>query len=261
MPKLSDTTLPKYRKHRASGQAVVTLMGRDIYLGPHGTKTSRAEYDRLVGEWLAAGRPATPPRQPDLTVVELAAAYKKFAQGYYRKNGTSTGTAETIELTLKVLCKFYGRTNVCEFGPLALQAMQQHFLKMGQSRRYINDNIDRIRRMFRWGVANELVEPTVSQALAAVPGLKKGRTEAREAKPIRPVADGVVEATLPYLPCVIADMVRFQRFTGCRPAEVCLARPMDIDQSGEVWLYRPECHKMEHFDRERVVCIGPRAYE
>ena len=33
---------PKYRKHRASGQAVVTLNGRDIYLGPHGTKASKA---------------------------------------------------------------------------------------------------------------------------------------------------------------------------------------------------------------------------
>jgi hypothetical protein len=34
---------PKYRKHRASGQAVVTLNGHDYYLGPHGTKASKAE--------------------------------------------------------------------------------------------------------------------------------------------------------------------------------------------------------------------------
>ena len=46
---------PSYRHHRASGQAVVTLSGRDIYLGPHGTKFSRDNYDRVVGEWLAAG--------------------------------------------------------------------------------------------------------------------------------------------------------------------------------------------------------------
>lgn len=49
-------SLPKYRKHRASGQAVVTLNGKDFYLGPHGTRASKAEYDRLLGEWLAAGR-------------------------------------------------------------------------------------------------------------------------------------------------------------------------------------------------------------
>ena len=46
MPKLINS-LPKYRKHRASGQAVVTLNGRDHYLGPHGTKANKREYDCL----------------------------------------------------------------------------------------------------------------------------------------------------------------------------------------------------------------------
>jgi hypothetical protein len=52
MPRLTASN-PKYQKHRASGQAVVTLDGRDFYLGPHGTQASRDEYDRLVGEWLS----------------------------------------------------------------------------------------------------------------------------------------------------------------------------------------------------------------
>ncbi len=50
------TKPPAYRLHKRSGQAVVTLSGRDHYLGPHRTKVSLAEYDRLVGEWLANGR-------------------------------------------------------------------------------------------------------------------------------------------------------------------------------------------------------------
>lgn len=49
MPRLTNS-LPKYRKHRASGQAVVTIAGRDCYLGPHGTKASRLEYDPLINE-------------------------------------------------------------------------------------------------------------------------------------------------------------------------------------------------------------------
>ncbi len=40
MPRLTRT-VPKYRKHRASGQAIVTLNGVDRYLGPHGTKASQ----------------------------------------------------------------------------------------------------------------------------------------------------------------------------------------------------------------------------
>ena len=55
MPRLVHA-LPKYRKHRSSGQAVVTLNGCDFYLGPHGTKASKLEYDRLIGEWFQNGR-------------------------------------------------------------------------------------------------------------------------------------------------------------------------------------------------------------
>ena len=59
MPKFTDRFLsptPKYRKHQASGQAVVSCHGGDFYLGPYGTKASRIEYDRLIAEWLAGGR-------------------------------------------------------------------------------------------------------------------------------------------------------------------------------------------------------------
>ncbi len=55
MPRLVHQ-VPKYRKHRTSGQAVVTIAGKDHYLGPHGTKASRMLYDRLVAEYLSAGR-------------------------------------------------------------------------------------------------------------------------------------------------------------------------------------------------------------
>ena len=51
MPRFTRS-VPAYRKHHASGQAVVTLGFRDFCLGPFVTKVSRDKYDRLVGEWL-----------------------------------------------------------------------------------------------------------------------------------------------------------------------------------------------------------------
>jgi hypothetical protein len=41
---------PTYRKHRASGQAIVTLSGRDHYHGPWQSRASKLEYDRLIAE-------------------------------------------------------------------------------------------------------------------------------------------------------------------------------------------------------------------
>jgi integrase len=62
-----------------------------------------------------------------------------------------------------------------------------------------------------------------------------------------------------HLPEVVADMVRVQRLTGCRPEEVCAVRPCDVDLSNDIWQYRPQSHKTEHHNRERVILIGPQA--
>ncbi len=56
MHNFGSRRVPYYCHHKPSGQAVVTIDGRDIYLGTWNTSASRREYDRLIGEWLAAGR-------------------------------------------------------------------------------------------------------------------------------------------------------------------------------------------------------------
>ena len=76
--------IPSLRKHKASGQAVVTLGGRDHYCGPWGSRVAVAEYDRLVGEWLASGRPSHAPRRGGVSIAELILAYAKHCQDYYR---------------------------------------------------------------------------------------------------------------------------------------------------------------------------------
>jgi hypothetical protein len=49
MPVLGKRIL-KNRKHKQSGQAIITINGRGHLLGPHGTKASKLEYDRLITE-------------------------------------------------------------------------------------------------------------------------------------------------------------------------------------------------------------------
>ena len=40
--------VPSYRLHKPTGKAVVTINYRDYYLGKHGTRESKREYDRLI---------------------------------------------------------------------------------------------------------------------------------------------------------------------------------------------------------------------
>ncbi len=260
----SDTRslrVPKYRRHKPSGQAVVTIAGKDHYLGKWNTKASRGEYDRLIREWLAAGR-CLPKSETGPSVAELVLAYWRHAKSYYvTKTGKPSGSIDRIRVALRALRESYGPTPAHEFGPLALQAIRQKLIESGKSRRYINYLIDSIRRVFKWGVSQEFVPEPVYRALQTVTGLRKDRSPAPEPEPIGPVSDDVVDATLPYLGEVVADMVRLERLTGCRPGEVCAMRPMDVDRSQEVWLYRPGSHKTEHHGRGRVIAIGPKGQD
>jgi integrase len=260
MPRLSNS-LPKYRKHRGSGQAIVTLSGVDHYLGPHGTKTSRLEYDRLIAEWLVNGRQPLGVSAGDLTVEELIVHYWQFAQGHYVKNGKPSSELACIKIALRPVRELYGSACAAEFGPLALKAIRLKLIESGLSRGTVNQNLGRIKRMFKWGVSEQLVPAETFQALATVTGLRRGRSEAREKAPIMPVVDAIVDATLEYLPDILADMVRLQRFCGCRPEEVCALRPCDLDCSRDVWTYQPESHKTEHHGRERMIFVGPKAQE
>jgi len=93
-----------------------------------------------------------------------------------------------------------------EFGPLALKAVRQHMIEVeGLSRNVINQRINRIRRIFKWAVSEQLIPPSIFEGLRAVDGLRRGRSNARETEPITPVADEWVELTKQFLPPIVAD--------------------------------------------------------
>jgi integrase len=131
----------------------------------------------------------------------------------------------------------------------------------GHSRQYINKLMPVITRTFKWAASEEIISGSIYQALRTVEGLKRGRTSAHDTEPVLPVATDIVEATLPHLPVVVADMVRVQRATGARPGEVCQLRPCDLDRSADVWEYRPPDHKTAYRGRERIIYVGPTAQQ
>lgn len=258
--KRRSVRIPKYRKHKTSGRAMVTLSGKDIYLGTYGTEASRQEYDRVVGEWQINGR-ILKALAESITVAELASQYLKFAATYYVKNGQITDEFDCVKSALKPLLARYRRTSVDEFGPIALESVRNGMIELGWSRSYVNTSIGRIKRMFKWGASKEIVPVTAYQSLATLAGLKSGKSNAKETGPVLPVPDEIVELTLKHAKPILAAMIQIQRLTGMRPGEVCALKPCDLDQSGDVWVFRPASHKMEHKGRGRVIAIGPKAQD
>jgi integrase len=240
----------------------VIIGGHDIYLGKHDTPESRAEYDRTIAEWLATGRrpvAADGPAGSDLTINELHLAYLCHADRYYVKNGKPTSEPGNIRLAIPPLRELYGHTLARDFGPVQLKAIRQAMIDSGLCRNEINRRVRLIVRAFKWAVSEGLVPPSVHHGLKAVDGLKKGRCGVRESAPVKPVSDAFVDAVLPRVSRQVAAMIQLQRLTGMRPGEVVTMRTMDINTTGAIWEYRPESHKSEHHEKDRIVFIGPKA--
>ena len=282
MPKLLRRP-PKYRLHKSTGQAVVSVFGRVIQLGPFGSPKSHRRYQEEIERWRGLRHQQAPelaPEEPkaielglqelqsrwrrghDVTISEIALLYEEHAHGYYVKNGRVTREGEQVSEMLRLLLRNHGEDALEGFGPVRLKEFREWIIaEFDWSRKHVNETVNRVRRMFAWACENELASPTVHQALKTVSGLKKGRCSARETQRVTVVDDTTVDITLEHAPEIIADMVRLQRLTGARPGEVCALRPCDIDASDDVWVYEPTDHKMEHYDTRRVIMIGPKAQE
>ena len=264
MPRLKKCP-PKYRLHKASGRATVTIERRDHYLGPFGSPESHEKYQAIVAQWAARQNDPTPLAaslpgpMSEVRVCELVLAYMKFANGYYRKNGQATGELSNLKEAARPLVKLFETERVAKFGPRKLKAVRDAMVASDLSRGVVNARVNRIRRIIRWGVENELVDPAVLQALQAVAPLKRGRSAARETERVRPVRDEHIAAVRETVTPQIRAMIDVQRLSGMRPGEVVLMRPCDIGRDGTVWIYRPTSHKTEHHDIERRVFLGPQA--
>jgi hypothetical protein len=138
----------------------------------------------------------------------IAAYWQQHVVSYYVKNGRPTSKQYNIRQSLRFLRPNYGRTAAGEFGPEGLKAVRLAMIEAGRCRPVVNKDVNRIKRMFRRAVEQELVPVTVHQALQTVAGLRQGRSDAREPVPVGPVPEGHVQAVLPLVTAPVAAMIQ-----------------------------------------------------
>ena len=183
-------------------------------------------------------------------------AYLDFAKAYYRKNGQPTSELHAIKRTIRKLSDIYGDLDIYDFSPKKLKALQASWVKDDIARSTVNRYAGIAKRIFKWGVEEELVAPEVYQAIATVRGIPKGRSMARETSPVEPVDEKIVIDMLAHLPHECRDIISLQLTTACRPGEALAMRPMDIDRSEDPWAYTVHSHKTEHHGQRRVIYLN-----
>ena len=188
------------------------------------------------------------------TVAGLVRAYLAHAKEYYQKSNE----AYNIKISLADLVEMYGSERTDEMTPAKLKKVQRTLIDKRLTRSGVNRRICVIKRMYKWGVVEFGIPVSVAKGLMMLENLKRGRSAAKETQPIKPVPEIYIHRILPYATPTVAAMIELQLLTGMRSSELCQMRPVDIDSSGAVWLYRPKEHKSEYRGYDKMVAIGPK---
>lgn len=256
--------IPKYRRHTLRNLGFSEHKGRRTYFpGPYGSTKSLDAYRAWVAKLVAPPEPKVDGASvTPVPLVVLVDQYLDHAKRRYesRQYGCTWDA-------LQPLLASHGSELTTRFGPVALERVRSAMVagkcdgweasRKVWSRNYINQQIGRILRMFRWGVRRQLVPPEIYTALQAVPGLRAGESAARETERVRPVPGEHVDAAVAVLPPNVAAMVTVQRYTGMRSDNLVELRGCDIDRSKAVWRYVPSRHKSQWRGRHLAIFLGP----
>jgi integrase len=244
---------PTYRKHKASGQAVVTLNGRDVYLGQFESPESYIRYEQVVADWLTRGR--------QLPVAGGELLMKEVVLGYWSDRTPRLPQVEIdkLRLALRWVRELYGELPAVEFTPMRFKAIRQRMIDTGNSINYIKAQLGVIKKMIAWAVENELIPGEVLHRIQAVAPPDVVADGIKPEKIIEPVSDEHLRAVLPHVGPPIRAMIELQRCTGMRPGEVARLTMAQIDRSTDPWIYRPTQHKTMRHGIKRAIPLTKRA--
>lgn len=241
----------------------MTVQGRDIYLGIHGSDASRKRYGEIVAR-IAAHQPIDPvtPEQAEAsrtTVDEILIAYFDFCRTHYVKNGEQTSQVSLAAMVIKPLHEMYGEVPAVMFGPKLLKTFRDRLVGLGWCRNTINAAVGRVRRIFKWAVAEEMIGPEVLQRLQAVSALRAGRTEAPDRPKRSAIGPEQINPIRERVRPLVRDMIDVQIACGARSGELLQLTTAIIDRSGPVWVATLTRHKTDATGAVRKLYFPPSA--
>ncbi|QDV24782.1 hypothetical protein [Aureliella helgolandensis] len=181
--------VPSYRRH-SSGNARVTINGKDYLLGKYGSKSSKLKYQRLIAEYRASRKSRAFGKSEPL-LQDIMLAFMRYAKEYY----AGTTQPYRFKIALKPVAELYATVPANQFGPRQFKVIRDGWLKGPvRSRKYINEQMSLVARMVKWAVAEELVLPEQWAKIQAVEPLERGRTTAPDNEPVEAVAVELIDA-------------------------------------------------------------------
>lgn len=262
--------IPKYRRFIPRNRGFVEWKGKRYYLpGDYGSPQSQKAYQEFLRKNVLTGDPgeiavSAPGDNKDaLPLANLVAAYLAHARNHYGEGRTEYGNCFNA---IKPFLKRFKHLRAAEVGPKLLAEYQEGLantlatnaatnLREG----YIRSKINRIVRMYGWGVSQELVLAETHLALKQVKPIQARRSNASPSDPVTLVEWKHVLPVIVAAKPTIRAMLTLQWLTGVRSDSLCNATPGQFTREDDrLMLWRPK-HKNEYRGVQLIVPIGPRA--
>ena len=209
-----------------------------------------------------------------ITVGELLDKYFVYAKKTTRT--TSNNKEHRNFHFIKRVQQFlqpYHSWPVSDFGPDELLDVQDTIVeyeyvqgkkKKRYTRRGVNDTINWIRKIWKWGMGRQFITAEQVQGFNEVKSLKMGETKARDNPKRVRITEEDFWKVVNVVNSVVGDMLQLIWYTAMRPYEVCDMRPFDIlCDNPQCWLYIPGrdqtpvgLHKTTRFERVKVIPLA-----
>lgn len=250
---MASTKIPRYRFQKSRKTGVVRIKKRDYYLKKYGSPESLEEYKALIVEHY--GDELTDVTHP-LALPLFSVLYQAFCELRYSKDNCAAHKRTIVGFS-SIFPDLSTRDIKCRH----LEEFQLELCKRKIVSNTVNDYMARLKKIFVWGVRQEHMRQSVLGFFDLIDRVDESWSGIQRTEKVKPLPDELIDPILADVPKTVADLIRFQLLTACRPSEARLLRFCEIQISDGVWLYTPAQHKTSHRGKTRVIPIGPRAQQ
>jgi integrase len=240
---------PSLHLQKSSGQAYIRWNGRQIYLGPHGSKEAKDAYVREIVR--LSGQRSTDEAEAPRGKEELVGGLLLRSLEHIEKT-VQASEFKNYKSVAKRVADQFALLPVADFGVDQLRELQEDFIRLRWRRGVVNRQIVRIRTI--WRVAEQLghAPPGSWSHLRSLTPLRKNRLDVLPSRKLASISlPELVQIlkTLSRVPYIgshrppVQSMLLLQYWSGMRSSEVRMMRGCEINTSGEIWVYTPATHK------------------
>lgn len=185
--------LPAYCEHKPTGQAYVriTVDGKrqTLYLGKYNSRESLAEYDRIVGEWVATKSAESKTKSP--TIRDIAERYRSHQEPLLSRDKLyNLGNA------MKLLTELFGHRPAEEFGVRQMEQLRSELIRREYAREYGNRLIRIVKACCEWAMCHDYLSADQERKIQTIKRLTSAEAPT---KIVKGMDDADVDAVLPYL--------------------------------------------------------------